>query len=89
MHVTYRDQTLENERIKIENSNLRKQNDFLGDDLLFILESQKERDCIVYVKQELLKKTDYHEKELAKEGKVINTWTKSRKITLKISENGF
>lgn len=56
MHVSYRDQTLENERIKIENEDLKKRNDHLEAELILMLEIQKERDDAIYVKQKLLKK---------------------------------
>ena len=38
MHVSYRDQTLENERIKSENLDLKKRNDFLESELVTMLE---------------------------------------------------
>ena len=46
-----------------------------------MIETQKERDDVVYVKQELLKKFEYLESELAKERKIIKTWTNSGKDT--------
>ena len=44
LHVSYRDQTLENERIKSENYGLKKRNDHLEAELLFMLETKRERD---------------------------------------------
>ena len=87
LHVSYRDQTLEN-RIKSENSKLNKRNDHPEIELLSMLEIQKERDNVVYVKEKLLEKHAYQEKELAKEREVIKLWTNSRKTTQKILENG-
>ena len=81
MHVSYRDQTLENERIKSENAQLIKRNDFLEKELVMMLEIQKGRDEVVLIKQELFKKFEYLESELAKERKVIKTWTHSGKST--------
>ena len=81
LHVSYRDQTLENERIKSENLSLKKRNDFLESELVTMLETQKERDDAIYVKHELLKKFEYLEAELAKERKIIKTWTNSGKDT--------
>ena len=46
-----------------------------------MLETQKERDDSIYVKHELLKKFEYLESELAKERKIIKTWTNSGKDT--------
>lgn len=88
LHVSYRDQTLENEKIKIENSDLRKINDHLEAELMFMIETQKERDDDVHVKKELLMKTAYLEQELAKEKEVIKTWTKSVKSNQELIENG-
>ena len=87
MHVSYRDQTLENERIKTENAQLLKRNDFLEKELVMMLEVQKERDEAVLVKKELLKKFEYLESELAKERKVIKTWTHSGKSTGQVFQN--
>ncbi|KAL8104510.1 hypothetical protein AgCh_028654 [Apium graveolens] len=88
LHVSYRDQTLENNGIKSENSELKKRNDHLDFELLSMLEIQKERDKGVYVKEKLLEKHAYLEKELAKVREVIKLWTNSEKITQEILENG-
>ncbi|KAL8114696.1 hypothetical protein AgCh_021531 [Apium graveolens] len=77
LHVSFRDQTLENNRIKSENSVLKKRNDHLETELLSMLEIQKERDNVVHVKEKLLEKHAYLEKELAKEREVIKLWTNS------------
>ncbi|KAL8120029.1 hypothetical protein AgCh_017237 [Apium graveolens] len=71
LHVSYRDQTLENNKIKSENSLLKKRNDHLEIELLSMIAIQKERDNVVYVKKKMLKKHAYLEKELAKEREVI------------------
>ncbi|KAK1360616.1 hypothetical protein POM88_045090 [Heracleum sosnowskyi] len=81
IHVSYRDQTLENERIKSENLNLRERNKFLEEELVNMQQVQKERDDVVYVEQELLKKFRELEFDLEKERKVIKTWTNSGKDT--------
>ncbi|KAL8103663.1 hypothetical protein AgCh_028020 [Apium graveolens] len=62
-------------------------NDYLETELLSMLEIQKERDNSVYVKEKLLEKHSYLEKELAKEGEVIKLWTNSGKTTYEILEN--
>lgn len=87
LHVSYRDQTLENERIKSESLDLRKRNNYLESELVQMLEIQKERDDAIIVKTELLKKHAYLESELAKETNIIKTWTNSGKNTQKIIEN--
>ena len=81
VHVSYRDQTLENERIKSENHNLKVRNKFLEEELEKMEQIQKERDDAVYVKQELLKRYKLLESELATEKKIIKTWTNSGKDT--------
>ena len=43
LHVSYRDQTLENERIKSESSSLRKRNKFLEGELVNRQQVQKEK----------------------------------------------
>ncbi|KAL8146231.1 hypothetical protein AgCh_004103 [Apium graveolens] len=73
---------------KSENTMLKKKNDYLQIELFSMLEIQKERDNVVYVKEKLLEKHAYLEKELAKEREVIKLWTNSRKTTQKILENG-
>ncbi|KAL8125846.1 hypothetical protein AgCh_013227 [Apium graveolens] len=67
LYVSYRDQTLENNRIKSENSELKKMNDHLEMELISMLEIKKERDNAIYVKEKLLEKHAYIEKELDKE----------------------
>ncbi|KAL8125363.1 hypothetical protein AgCh_012888 [Apium graveolens] len=88
LHVSFRDQTLENNRIKIENSVQKKRNDYLESELFSMLEIQTERDNAVYVKEKLLEEHAYLEKELAKEREAIKLWTNSGKTTQKILENG-
>ncbi|KAL8109718.1 hypothetical protein AgCh_025716 [Apium graveolens] len=75
LHVSFRDQTLENNRIKSENSVLKKMNDHVEIELFSMLEIQKERDNVVYVKEKLLEIHAYLEKELSKEREVIKLWT--------------
>lgn len=67
MHVSFRDQTLENEKIKFENNELKKRNEHLEAELIYMLEMQQDNG--IYFKPELLKKHIYLESELAKEGK--------------------
>ncbi|KAK1384661.1 hypothetical protein POM88_022396 [Heracleum sosnowskyi] len=81
IHVSYRDQTLENERSKSENLGLKERNKFLEEKLVNMQQVQKERDDAVYVEQELLKRYRQIESELEKERKVIKTWTNSGKDT--------
>ncbi|KAK1393572.1 hypothetical protein POM88_012628 [Heracleum sosnowskyi] len=81
IHVSYRDQTLENERIKSENLKLKNRNKFLEEELVNMQQVQKERDDAVYVEQELLKRYRQIESELEKERKMIKTWTNSGKDT--------
>ncbi|KAK1403934.1 hypothetical protein POM88_003539 [Heracleum sosnowskyi] len=81
VHVSYRDQTLENERIKAENLSLKDRNKFLEGELEKMKQIQKERDDAVYVEQELLKRYKQLESDLEKERKIIKTWTDSGRDT--------
>ena len=53
-----------------------------------MLDVQKERDDVVFVKNELLKKHSFLESELAKEREMIKTWTNSGKNTQNILGSG-
>ena len=88
LHVSYRDQTLENDRLKSEILDVKKRNDYLEKELVQMLEVQKERDDSIFVKNELLKKNASLESELAKEREIIRTWTNSGKTTQNILESG-
>ncbi|KAK1379199.1 hypothetical protein POM88_025943 [Heracleum sosnowskyi] len=81
VHVSYRDQTLENERIKSENLSLKDRNKFLEGELENMKQIQKERDDAVYVEHELLKRYKQLESDLEKERKIIKTWTNSGRDT--------
>ncbi|XP_063949925.1 uncharacterized protein LOC135152763 [Daucus carota subsp. sativus] len=81
LHISYRDQTLENERLKSEVSDVKKRNDYLEKELVQMLEVQKERDDAVIIKNELLKKHATLESELAKEREIIRTFTNSGKTS--------
>ncbi|KAK1394494.1 hypothetical protein POM88_013550 [Heracleum sosnowskyi] len=81
VHVSYRDQTLENERIKSENLSLKDRNKFLEGELENMKQIQKERDDAVYVEHELLKRYKQLESDLEKERKIIKTWTDSGRDT--------
>jgi hypothetical protein len=81
IHVSYRDQTLENERIKSENLSLKDRSKFLERELEKMKQIQKERDDAVYVEQELLKKYRQLESDLEKERNIIKTWTNSGRDT--------
>ncbi|KAK1378425.1 hypothetical protein POM88_025169 [Heracleum sosnowskyi] len=87
IHVSYRDQTLENERIKYENLKLKDRNKFLEEELVNMQQVQKERDDAVYIEQELLKRYRQIESELEKERKVIKTWTNSGKDTHQVFQS--
>ncbi|KAK1351389.1 hypothetical protein POM88_054394 [Heracleum sosnowskyi] len=81
IHVSYRDQTLENERIKSENLSLKERNKFLERELENMKQIQKERDDAVYIEQEVLKLNKQLESELEKERKIIKIWTNSGRDT--------
>ena len=88
LHISFRDQTLENERLKSETLSVKKRNDYLEKELVQMLEVQKERDDAVIVKDELLKRYASLQSELAKEREIIKTWTNSGKTTQDILGSG-
>ncbi|XP_063948067.1 uncharacterized protein LOC135152165 [Daucus carota subsp. sativus] len=88
LHVSYRDQTLENDTLKSEVLDVKKMNDYLEKELVQMLEVQKERADSIFIKDELLKRNASLESELAKEREIIKTWTNSGKITQNILESG-
>jgi hypothetical protein len=81
IHVSYRDQTLENERIKSENSQLKGRNKFLEEELVHMHQVQKERDDAVFLEQELREKYKQLELVLEREQNILKTWTNSGKDT--------
>ena len=88
LHISFRDQTLENERLKSETLSVKKRNDYLEKELVQMLEVQKERDDAVIIKDELLKRYASLQSELAKEREIIKTWTNSGKTTQDILGSG-
>ena len=88
LHISFRDQNLETERLKSETLNVKKRNDYLEKELVQMLEVQKERDDAVIVKDELLKRYASLQSELAKEREIIKTWTNSGKTTQDILGSG-
>lgn len=83
MQDSYRDQTLENERIKDESLDLKKRNDYLEVELVQRLEVEKVGDNAILIKTELLKKHDYLESELAKERILLKLGLILKKLLLK------
>ncbi|KAL8098849.1 hypothetical protein AgCh_031536 [Apium graveolens] len=93
LHVSYRDQTLENDRIKDENLDLKKRNDHLEYELIFMQETQKERDGALYIKEKLpgyANKTnsDKRNKEETEKAKPINIDVKLLNPGLRPSQAG-
>ena len=67
LHVSYRDQTLENERIKSESLALRERNKFLEEELVKMQHVQKEKNDALDSELMLLKQVRQLETELEKE----------------------
>ncbi|KAL8134595.1 hypothetical protein AgCh_009571 [Apium graveolens] len=76
----------DNVELKVPRTTLAFDTDDIYELRLFI--NSKETDNVVYVKEKLLEKHAYLEKDLAKEREVIKLWTNSGKITQEILENG-
>lgn len=84
IHISYRDQTLENERIKSENSELKERNKLVEEKLVNMQQVQKERDDVVYLEEELLGRYRQLESELEQKNHIIKTWTDSGKDTQEV-----
>ncbi|KAL8135836.1 hypothetical protein AgCh_010441 [Apium graveolens] len=87
MFISFRDQTLKNERLTSESLALRNRNDYLEKELVIFHQTQKERDETLYVRDEVLKLNKSLKSELEKEKEIIKTWTNSSRTTQKILEN--
>lgn len=71
LHVNFRDQSLENERLRFKKSDLAKRNNHLEAELMFMLEIQKEGDVANYVEHKMIKKATYLEQRQAKSTETI------------------
>ncbi|KAL8092285.1 hypothetical protein AgCh_034541 [Apium graveolens] len=88
MFISYRDQTLTCERLKYENLAYKKRNDYLEKELVMFHQTQKERDDVFYVRDELLKLNQSLKTELEKEREIIRTWTNSGRTTQNLLSSG-
>ena len=77
LHISFRSQSLENARILSEMSEVRKRNDHLEAELLFMQEVQRECDNARHIKLETEFKCTALEKELADVKEKLRTWTHS------------
>ena len=79
LHISFRNQSLENARIINEKSELKERNDHLETELVKMLETQKECDKAKHMESIWKAKFDTLTKELENEKEKIRTWTNSGK----------
>ena len=88
LHTSFRCQSLENSRLINEANELRKRNDHLEAELIFLLEIQKECDKAKHNEQLMIQKCTYLQGQLDKERETLNIWTDSGKKTQEILGGG-
>ncbi|KAL8097853.1 hypothetical protein AgCh_030822 [Apium graveolens] len=86
--ISYRDQTLTCDRLTSENLAFKKRNDYLEKELVMYHQTQKERDDVFYVRDEVLKLNQSLKTELKKEREIIRTWTNSGRTTHNLLSSG-
>ena len=88
LHTSFRSQTLENTRLINEASELRKRNDHLESELIFLLEIKKECEKAKHNEQIQIQKCTYLQGQLEKERETLKIWADSGKRTQEILGGG-
>ena len=88
LHTSFRSQSLENSRLISEANELKKRNDHLEAELIFLLEIQKECDKAKHNEQLMIQKCTYLQGQLDKERETLKIWTDSGKNTQEILGGG-
>ena len=88
LHTSFRSQSLENSRLISEANELRKRNDHLEAELIFLLEIQKECDKAKHNEQLMIQNCTYLQGQLDKERETLRIWTDSGKKTQEILGGG-
>ena len=88
LHTSFRSQTLENTRLINEVSELRKRNDHLESELIFLLEIKKDCEKAKHNEQIQIQKCTYLQGQLEKERETLKIWTDSGKRTQEILGGG-
>ena len=88
LNTSFRSQSLENSRLISEANELKKRNDHLEVELIFLLEIQKECDKAKHNEQLMIQKCTYLQVQLEKERETLKIWTNSGKKTQDILSGG-
>ena len=88
LNTSFRSQSLENSRLINEASELRKRNNHLEAELIFLLEIKKECDKAKHNEQLMIQKCTYLQGQLEKERETLKIWTDSGKRTQEILGGG-
>ena len=84
LNTSFRSQSLENARLISEITDLKKRNDHLEVELVFMTETQKECEKAKHNEQLMTQKCTYLQGQLEKEGETLKVWTESGKKTQEI-----
>ena len=88
MNTSFRSQSLENSRLTSEINDLKKRNDHLEAELIFMIEIQKECEKAKHNEQLMIQKCNYLQEQLEKEKETLRVWTNSGKRTQEILGRG-
>lgn len=81
LHVSFKTQSLENERLKTEIKSLSKKNSFLESELVHMLSTKKDCENAINMQIQLEIQVTYLKDKLAKEKETFRVWTNSGKKT--------
>ena len=84
LNTRFRSQSLENARLISEITDLKKRNDHLEAELVFMTETQKECEKAKHNEQLMIQKCTYLQGQLEKERETLRVWTESGKKTQEI-----
>ena len=79
LNTSFRSQSLENSRLTSEINDLKKRNDHLEAELVFMIETQKECEKAKHNEQLMIQKCTYLQGQLEKERETLRVWTESGK----------
>ena len=88
LNTSFRSQSLENARLISEITDLKKRNDHLEAELVFMTETQKECEKAKHNEQLMIQKCTYLQGQLEKERETLKVWTESGKKTQEILGRG-
>ena len=88
LNTSFRSQSLENARLISEITDLKKRNDHLEVELVFMTETQKECEKDKHNEQLMIQKCTYLQGQLEKERETLRVWTESGKKTQEILGRG-